>query len=184
MNKPTVNGDVPASKFVDRLTSFPAVSSGIDSVKSNPITSAPLQITKRTTSLLMTPVSPFASLSYFVLEPLIQPIMKQLDAMAHDYLAKAEGTIPLITEEPGKIKAELQRFLWLPWTKAQEQKDYIYGIYLDECSEHGGNGMAAKGRAIVCTQLIMTSDGLLWIRSVLSSGQKQAKKVIKEKRFA
>ncbi|KAL8713548.1 MAG: hypothetical protein Q9220_002410 [cf. Caloplaca sp. 1 TL-2023] len=184
MNKPSVNGDVPSSKFLDRLTSFPAVSTGIDSVKSNPITATPLQITQRTTSLLMTPVSPFASLSYFVLEPLIQPIMKQLDAIAHDYLAKAEGSLPLITEEPGKIKAEIKRLLWFPWTKVQEQKDYIYGIYRDECSERGDSGFAAKGRAVVCTQLIVTSDGLLWIRSVLSSGQTQAKKVIKEKRFA
>ncbi|KAL8728360.1 MAG: hypothetical protein Q9181_005370 [Wetmoreana brouardii] len=175
MAQPTVNGDVRSSKFLDRLTSFPAVSSGIDAVKSNPITAAPLQMTKRTTSLFATPVFPLASLSYFVLEPLIQPMMKKLDAVAHESLVRIESTWPMITEEPGKIKTEVKYLLFLPWTKAKEQKDYVYSIYSVECSERGGSGVMTKGRAVICTQLIVLSDGLLWIRSILNGGQKQAK---------
>lgn len=144
----------------------------------------PLRITKRTTSLLVTPLFPLASLSYYVLEPLIQPVMKRLDVVAHDSLARVEGTCPLIAEEPEKIKAVVKQFIFLPWTKAKEQRDYVYSIYSHECAERGGSGVAAKGRAIICTQLIVSSDGLLWIKSILSGGQKQANKVAKKAHFA
>ncbi|KAL8870128.1 MAG: hypothetical protein Q9174_003754 [Haloplaca sp. 1 TL-2023] len=179
------HGDVQNSKFVNRLASFPAVSSGADVLnsgadvlKKNPLTAMPLQMTKTTTRLLAAPFNPLASLSFFVLEPLIQPILDRIDAVAHDGLARVESTVPLITEEPGKILADIKHFVFLPFTKAEEGKHHIEETYSHECSVHG-NGILAKGRAVVCTQLIVFSDGLLWIRSVIGAAQKQATEVVK-----
>ncbi|KAL8684667.1 MAG: hypothetical protein Q9218_008197 [Villophora microphyllina] len=191
-SKPTVNGvkgdvpsskffDVPSSKFFDRLESFPAVSSGIEAVKNNPITAAPLEITKRTSSLFAAPVFPLASLSYFVLEPLIRPMVKKVDSLAHDYLAKVEGTWPLITEEPRKIKNEVKNLVFLPVNKIKERRDYVLDTYSQERSHHGKTGLMAKGRAVICTQLIIVSDGLLWVKSILSGGQQTAKSVVQKR---
>ena len=143
----------------------------------------PLQMTKRTTSLLAAPFNPLASLSFFVLEPLIQPILDRIDAVAHDGLARVESTVPLITEEPGKIMAEIKHIVFLPFTKAEEGKHHIEETYSHECEVHG-NGIFAKGRAVVCTQLIVFSDGLLWIRSIIGAAQKQATEVVKGGRKA
>ncbi|KAL8815829.1 MAG: hypothetical protein Q9223_005077 [Gallowayella weberi] len=180
---PAVNGtEPPPSKFFDRLTSFPAVSSGIDAVKtnpitagidavkSNPITGIPLDITKRTSLLFAAPAFPLASLAYFMLQPLIDPVMKKLDTVAHDSLGRIESTWPVISDEPGKIKDELKYLAFLPWTKSKEQKDYVSSTYSREYSQCGKGGMMATGRAVICTQLIVLSDGLLWIKSMLSGG--------------
>ncbi|CAL8574263.1 hypothetical protein XPA_000229 [Xanthoria parietina] len=170
MTGPTANGDIPTSKFLNRLTTFPAVSTGIEAVKSNPVTAAPLAVAKRTSLLFATPVFPLASLSYFMLEPLIEPIMKKLDTVAHDSLSRLESTWPLIKEQPEHIKAEIEYLVLLPWTKSKEQKDYVSSTYTDEYSRCGKGGVRAKGRALICTQLIVLSDGLLWIKSLLSGG--------------
>ncbi|KAL8676386.1 MAG: hypothetical protein Q9224_003121 [Gallowayella concinna] len=184
--QPTVNGtDPPPSKFFDRLTSFPAVSSGIeavktnpitagiDAVKSNPITGIPLDITKRTSLLFAAPAFPLASVAYFMLEPLIDPLVKKLDTVAHDSLDRIESTWPMISEEPGKIKDELKYLAFLPVTKSKEQKDYVSNTYSREYSKCGKGGMMSTGRAVICTQLIVLSDGLLWIKSMLSGGHEQ-----------
>ncbi|KAL9582024.1 MAG: hypothetical protein Q9212_003540 [Teloschistes hypoglaucus] len=166
-------GDVPSSKLFDRLGSVPSISSGIEAVKNNPITAAPLQITQRASSLFAAPVFPLASLSYFVLEPLIRPIIKKVDTMATDCVDKVTGTIPLITEEPGKIVSEVKHLVCLPVNKLMEEKDYVMATYSQEHSSHGQHGgVLAKGRAVICTQLIVVSDGLLWLRSLLSGGQR------------
>ncbi|KAL8730353.1 MAG: hypothetical protein Q9166_004118 [cf. Caloplaca sp. 2 TL-2023] len=179
MTRPTVNGDAPSSKFLDRLTSFPAVSSGIDAVKSNPITATPLDITKRTSLIFAAPVFPLASLSYFMLEPLIEPIVTRLDSVAHDSLGKIESTWPLIREEPEKIKDEVKHLVFLPLTKGKERKDYLLSTYSNECSRCGKGGMMAMGRAVICTQLIVLSDSLLWIKSVVGGGKEQTNVAIK-----
>ncbi|KAI4099148.1 MAG: hypothetical protein L6R37_006104 [Teloschistes peruensis] len=171
-------GDVPSSKFFDRLGSVPSISSGIEAVKNNPIMAAPFQITQRTSSLFAAPVFPLASLSYFVLEPLIRPIIKKVDTMATDCIDKVTGTIPLITEEPGKIVSEVKHLVFIPVNKLLEEKDYVVATYSQECSSHEHGGVLAKGRAVICTQLIVVSDGLLWLKSILSGGQRPAKPAV------
>ncbi len=94
--------------------------------------------------------------------------MKKLDTVAHDSLSRLESTWPLIKEQPEHIKAEIEYLVLLPWTKSKEQKDYVSSTYTDEYSRCGKGGVRAKGRALICTQLIVLSDGLLWIKSLLS----------------
>ncbi|KAL8659053.1 MAG: hypothetical protein Q9226_000634 [Calogaya cf. arnoldii] len=173
MTGPMVNGDVPSSKFLDRMTSLPAVSTGIEVVKSNPVMAAPLAVAKRTSMLVAAPVFPLASLSYFMLEPLIEPVMKMLDTVAHDSLSRIESTWPLIKEQPENIKAEVEYLVLLPLTKSKECKDYVSSTYANEYARCGKGGIMATGRALICTQLIVLSDSLLWIKSVLSGGHEQ-----------
>ncbi|KAL8675549.1 MAG: hypothetical protein Q9168_000061 [Polycauliona sp. 1 TL-2023] len=174
MTRPTVDSDVNSSKFLERLTSFPAVSTGIEAVKTNPITAAPLAVAKRTSLLVATPVFPLASLSYFMLEPLIEPLIKKVDNMAHDSLHKIESTWPLIKERPEHIKAEVEHLVFLPWTKSKERKEYVASTYSNEYSQCGRGGIRSIGRAVICTQLIVLSDGLLWIKAILSGGHEQS----------
>ncbi|KAI4250833.1 MAG: hypothetical protein LQ352_005223 [Teloschistes flavicans] len=185
--KPTGIGnknDVPSSKFFDRLGSVPSISSGIEAVKTNPITAAPLQITQRTSSLFAAPVFPLASLSYFVLEPLIQPIIDKVDTLASELVDQVESTVPLITEEPGKIMSEVKHLIFIPVNKFLEEKDYVLETYSQECSSHGNRGALAKGRAVICTQLIVVSDGLLWLKSILSGVQRPEKpSVVQNRRY-
>ncbi|KAI4275830.1 MAG: hypothetical protein L6R38_005795 [Xanthoria sp. 2 TBL-2021] len=179
MTGPTANGDVPSSKFLNRLSSFPAVSTGIEAVKSNPVTAAPLAVAKRTSLLFAAPVFPLASLSYFMLEPLIEPVMKRLDTAAHDSLSRIESTWPLIKEQPEHIKAEVEYLVFLPLTKSKERKDYVSSTYSNEYSHCGKGGIMTVGRALICTQLIVLSDGLLWIKSMLSGGNEQKSVAVK-----
>ncbi|KAL9627196.1 MAG: hypothetical protein Q9204_006740 [Flavoplaca sp. TL-2023a] len=169
--EPKINGDVPSSKFVDRLTSFPVVSTGLDVVKSNPMTATPLAVAKRTSLLVAAPMAPLASLSYFVLEPLIEPIMKRLDTVAHDSLSRLESTWPVIKEQPENIKAEAKYLAFLPLTKGKERRDYVASTYSAEYSSCGKGGIITTGSALICTLLIVWSDGLLRIKSMLDGGR-------------
>lgn len=143
------------------------------------MTATPLAVAKRTSLLFAAPVFPLASLSYFMLEPLIEPIMQRLDIVAHDSLSRIESTWPVIKEQPGNIKAEVKYLALLPLTKSKERKDYVSNTYSAEYSDCGSGGIFTTGSALICTLLIVLSDCLLWITSMLDGGRGQKTDAVK-----
>lgn len=135
------------------------------------MTATPLAVAKRTSLLFAAPVFPLASLSYFMLEPLIEPIMERLDIVAHDSLSRIESTWPVIKEQPENIKAEAKYLAFLPLTKGKERRDYVASTYSAEKSSCGKGGIITTGSALICTLLIVWSDGLLWIKAMLDGGR-------------
>ena len=156
------------------MTSLPAVSTGIDTFKSNPLGGRLVSLANQGYEFIVAPAIPYTSGPY----EYVQPYAVRLDSLAEGRLSKAEESFPIITEDVGKITATMKdmasNLAFLPFVKLLQLYNYVSSTYYKEHSRCGGKGIVAGGMAIVTTQMTVTGDGLALVSSTLTRNKQRS----------
>lgn len=124
-------------------------------------------------------VAPFLPLIESPLE-YARPYVHKADSLADGGLTKVEHTFPIVKEDTQKIKTSALNLAFFPLRLAGSSKDYVYNTYSVEYKKCGGDGIISGGKAIITTSLVVTSDTLSLISSLVAHKKEQTKEVAKE----
>ena len=91
-----------------------------------------------------------------------------------------EHTFPIVKEDTQKIKSSAINLAFFPFRLAGSSKNYVYNTYTGEYKKCGGDGIISGGKAIITTGLVVTSDTLSFISSLVAQKKEQTKEVAKE----
>lgn len=162
---------------VQHLTSYPVVSDSISTFKSNPYGKKSISLADQGYNQLIAPFIPYAQrpLGY------VKPYVARADSLADGGLNKVDETFPIVKEDTQKIKSSVLELAFFPLRLAGNSKDYVINTYSGEYKKCGGNGYVSGGKALITTGLVVTSDSLNWLGSLLNKKKEQTKEVAKEK---
>jgi len=176
-----VNGDSPgsptSSAFINHLASYPVVSDSIKTVQNNPYGAKGIAITQKTYSKVANPILPYLSKPY----QYAAPYLTKADQVGDNTLSKVDEKFPVVKKPTGELYNESKSIVFFPLTKGLEGKDYVTKVYGDEVKKQGGGGLVVAGKAAVVTGLLVTSDVVAWLGSLLREKKAEAKEVVNEK---
>jgi len=172
-----VNGDTPSSAFFSHLTSFPIISDSITTFKSNPYGAKSLDLTTNISHRLSAPLLPYLSKPY----QYVSPYVAKADSIGDSTLSTIESRFPVVKKPTGELYSDTKSLVFLPITKGNEGKDYVFKTYNSEVKKVGGQGVVTYGKAAVSTGFIVGSEAYTWLRSFLGQKATQAKEVTHEK---
>ena len=159
---------------LQHLVSLPAVSTGIDTFKTNPLGGKLVSIANQGHESIIAPALPYTSGPY----EYVQPYAVQFDSLAEGGLSKVEESFPIITEDVGKISSTMKGMAsdlaFLPFRKLFQVYNYVSRTYYKEQTRCGGKGVVAGGMAIATTQLVITGDSLAMFSSSLSRNKERS----------
>lgn len=58
---------------------------------------------------------------------------------------------------------------------AGDMKHHLFDTYGSEYKKCGGNGLVARGKAVITTSLVLSQESLAWINSWLQTKREQVK---------
>lgn len=158
-----VNGDVKPYKFINRVTSYPVVNEAITYAKTSPYGQKSLQVADKGYSTFFSPFLPYLSKPYGY----VAPYVAKADSLGYDGLVAVETRFPIVTKDSTTIKGTVKSYVLVPVNVASSQKDYLLQTFSEELQKVGSKGYIASGKAAVTTGLIVTSDTLAWLSSVI-----------------
>ncbi len=111
----------------------------------------------------------------------MKPYVAKADSLADDGLTKVDHTFPIVKQDTQKIKSSVVDLALFPLRVAGSSKDYVYNTYTGEYRKCGGDGLISGGKALITTGLVVTSDTLSLLSSLMAQKKEQTKEVAKEK---
>jgi len=178
MPTPTVNGEKPSSSaFLEHLNSYPIISDSISTFKSNPFGQKSISLADQGYATFAKPILPYLAKPY----QYVSPYVTKADSLADSGLSTIDSRFPIVKKPTSEIKSNVTNIAYFPLRKAAEGKDYVFKTYDSECKKIGGESIVAYGKAAVSTSLIVTSDTLNWLSSIIGHKKEQAKEAINEK---
>jgi len=172
-----VNGETPSSAFLAHLVSYPVISDGISTFKSNPYGAKSLSLTQDTYTKISKPLLPYLSKPY----EYVSPYVKKADSLGDSTLSTIDSKFPYVKKPTGEIYESGKSIVFFPLNKGLEGKDYVFGTYKGEVKKVGGEGIVTYGKAAVATGLIVGGDAYSFLVSFLGAKKAEAKEVAKEK---
>lgn len=152
------------------------VSDSITLFKSNPYGKRSLSLADQGYNSL---VAPFLPLLERPIEH-VRPYVTKADSLAEGGLTKVEHIFPIVKEDTQTIKSSVLNLALFPFRVAGTSRDYVYNTYSGEYKKCGGDGIISGGKAIITTGLVVTSDTLSFISSLVAQKKEQTKEVAKE----
>jgi len=177
MSTPLTNGEKPSSQFISHLTSYPAVSDGIATYKSNPYGQKSLNLANATYSRFGAPLIPYVKGPYSY----VAPYVAKADSLGDAGLSKVDGTFPIVKEDTHKIKDTVLDYAFFPLRVAGQGKEYLFSTYQDEYKKTGGDGIITTAKALVSTELKVGVDTIHFLLGYFQKGKETAKGKIDEK---
>lgn len=153
------------------------ISDSISVFKSNPYGRKSLSIADHGYSRFIAPIVPYTQRPY----DYVKPYVEKADSIADDGLRKVDSRFPIVKEDTVKIKKAVIDVAFFPFRLAGTSKDYILSTYSGEYQKCGGNGYISGGKAVITTGLVVTSDSLAFLSSILAHKKEQTKEVTREK---
>lgn len=111
-----VNGDSSNSKTLSHLTSYPAVSDGIDTFKSHPYGKKSLEIVDSAYARFGKPVEPYLETPYSYAKPLVE----KADQFGDRALSSVDGHFPIVKEKTDTIIEKAKSTAFWPYTYLNE----------------------------------------------------------------
>lgn len=170
------NGDKPHSQFLDRLTSYPAVSDAVDTVKGNAVGQKGLELTDAAYQRFGKPVLPYLQTPYSY----AAPYLAKADSLADSGLGTVENHFPIVKEDTNTIVDQVKgTTLYYPFKLTGQTKDYLLNTWSDEykkTSEHGdrGPGLTTSVLALISTELRFASDAYQTVVNYLGPKKEEA----------
>lgn len=162
--------------YLQHLTSYPLVSDSISTFKSNPYGQKSLSIASTGYDQYGKPFLPYLQKPY----SFVSPYVSRADALGDSTLSKVDDKFPIVKQETEKIRSTVLDFAHYPFKLAGDAKGYLFDTYGEEYKKCGGDGLVARGKAVVTTGLVFTADGLAWLSQVLATKKEQGKETAKE----
>lgn len=125
MGQNLVNGDKHSSQFIDHLTSYPVVSDGIETFKSNPYGKKSLELADNAYNRFGKPVEPYLETP----KQYAAPYAKKADELASSGLTRVENTFPIVKEDTTTIVDKGKAFVWWPYNTAGDGVNYVFATY-------------------------------------------------------
>ena len=119
------NGERRSSQFLDHLTSYPVVSDGIETFKSNPYGKKSLELADSAYQSWGKPVEPYLETP----KQYAAPYAKKADQLADSGLNHIENTFPIVKEDTTTIVDKGKAFIWWPFKLVGDGKDYVVTTY-------------------------------------------------------
>ena len=155
------------------MNSYPVVSDGIATFKSNSYGAKSIDLTNDTYKKFIEPLvnTPYAQ------KPLglVAPYAKKADSLASDSLTRVDKTFPIVTKDTESIKNTIVDLAYAPFRFVFEGRDYLLDTYGQEYKKCGGDGYVSGGKAMVTTGMVVTSDTLAWLSSFLAQKSEKGK---------
>jgi len=176
-----VNGDSPtnspSSAFLSHLVSYPLISDSISTIQNNPIGHKGIELSQKTYSTFASPIIPYLQKPY----QYAAPYVAKADSIGDSTLSKVDEKFPVVKKPTGELYNNGVGIVFFPLNKGLEGRDYVLKTYSSEVKKTGGDSLVTKGKALVSTGLVVTSDALAWLGAFLGEKKEQAKEVTNEK---
>lgn len=183
----TTNGEPsPASSaFVSHLASYPAVDDSVSYIKSTQLGQRGIAASNTAFDQFVKPLSPYIAKA----NGYASPYVHKVDELADSGLGYIDSKFPIVKEPTDTIKEKVQSTVGYPMKKtsdivafgagfAHESKDYLFKVYSDEYSKMGGEkqaGVVPAAKASVTTSLIISTQLINWLISIVLAKKEQAK---------
>jgi len=170
------NGNAPSSHFIDHLTSYPVVSDGISTFKSNPYGAKSLEVADATYARFGKPIEPYLRTPYSYAAPYIQ----KADSLGAEGLKTVDTHFPIVREETHTIKDTVLSYAFFPLHLAGQSYEYIFNTWSDEYSKtanrnNRGPGITTLVQAVISTELKVASDAFQVLADFLGPAKEDAK---------
>ncbi|KAL4811493.1 MAGE family-domain-containing protein [Aspergillus unguis] len=173
MGENTVNGERTQSRFLVHLTSYPVVSDSITYYKGNKYGAKSLEFADQGYDFAK-PYLTYLSKPYGY----VAPYVTRADSLGEKGLDKVDATFPFIKEETGTLKQSIYDTASYPLRVATDVKSHLFSTYGDEYQKCGGDGVVARGKALITTSLVLSQESLGYISSLLQKKKAQAKELV------
>ena len=110
-----------------------------------------------------------------------KPYVAKADEIGDKILTKVDEKIPLLKSETDELKGTAKAYIYWPITKSNETRDWVLTTWENEYKKCGADGYVAGGKAVMTTPLILTSDVLQWVSTLVQKKTEEAKEAVKEK---
>lgn len=168
------------------LTSYPLVSDSISTYKTNPYGAKSLNIaTSAYTTIYANfykPVSPYLQGPYAY----VAPYLAKADSLGDSGLTNLESRFPIVKENTATVKDKVTGVAGLPLQYASQTKEYVFKTYDDEYkrTEGGSIQVVRQVKAVLSTELKLTSDVLSYVVSFLQAKKAEGKEFVESKKAA
>ena len=119
-----VNGE-NGSKFLSHLNSYPVVSDGVETFKSNPYGKKSLELADSAYSRFGKPVEPYLETPYSIAKPYVA----KADELADSGLGHVDKRFPIVKENTNTIVDKGKSLIWYPFELAGNGKDYVINTW-------------------------------------------------------
>lgn len=154
-----VNGDRPQSKFISHLSSYPVVSDGVETFKSNPYGKKSLDLADSAYQRVVKPVEPHLETAYSYAKPYVG----KADELGDSGLGYIDSKFPIVKEDTSTIVDKGKSIVLWPFKVAFDGKDYVVNTWSDEYQKTAnhkdrGAGISTLILALISTELKIASD--------------------------
>lgn len=161
---------------MQHLGSYPAVSDGIETFKSNPYGAKSLDIANATYDKFGKPIVPHLKGPYAY----VKPYVEKADSLADAGLGKVDSTFPIVKEDTSTLVDTAKSYAFYPFSLAGQGRDYLFGTWEDEYNKtakanNRGPGISTSVMAIISTQLKIVSDAAHVVGDYLGPKKDEAK---------
>ncbi|KAI9934230.1 hypothetical protein MW887_005304 [Aspergillus wentii] len=177
MGQPTVNGEKVYSQFLDHLTSYPVIHDSISTFKSNKYGAKSLEYADQGYTRLAKPFLPYLSKPYGY----VAPYLARADSLGDQGLSRIDTRFPFIKEDTETLKDNIYSGAFYPVRIVGDAKGHVFTVYGTEYKKCGGDGVVARGKAVITTSLVLSQESLAYVNTFLQSKKEQAKEAAIEK---
>ncbi|PLB46907.1 MAGE-domain-containing protein [Aspergillus steynii IBT 23096] len=171
MGDTPVNGEQPHSYFFDHLTSYPVVSDSITVFKSNKYGAKSLAYADQGYVYIAKPFIPYLSKPY----GFVAPYVARVDSLGDLGLTKIDSTFPFIKQDTETLRATIHDGAYFPVRLVGDAKVHVFDLYGSEYKKCGGDGVLARGKAVITTSLVLGQESLGFVSSLLQKKKAQVK---------
>lgn len=157
------------------MTSYPVVSDSITYYKGNKYGAKSLEVADHGYDYAK-PYLAYLSKPYGFVEPYVI----RADSLGDKGLNRVDSTFPFVKEDTVTIKQSIYDTAYFPLRVAGDAKTHLFNTYGDEYKKCGGDGMVARGKAVITTSLVLSQESLAFLSSLLQKKKAQAKEVVNE----
>jgi hypothetical protein len=125
MSAPMVNGDSKSSKFLTHLNSYPVVSDGVETFKSNSYGRKSIDLADSAYQRFGKPVEPYLETPYSYAKPYVN----KADELADTGLGHVETRFPIVKEDTTTIVDKGKSIVWFPFKLADDGRTYLVNTW-------------------------------------------------------
>jgi hypothetical protein len=111
---------------------------------------------------------------------MVAPYLEKADSLGASGLSSIESRFPIVKEPTASIQEKVVGVAGMPFQYAKDGKAYVFQTYDDEYEKSKGNRIIKNTKALIGTEIRITSDVVKTIADFITNlrveGQKYAEK--------
>lgn len=158
------------------MTSYPVVSDGIETFKTNPYGAKSIDLADATYSRFGKPFLPYLRTPYSYAAPYVA----KADSLADASLNTVDNHFPIVKQDSATVFDTAKSYAFFPLSLAGQGKDYLFSTWNDEYTKtakqnNRGSGITTSVMALISTEMKVASDALQVVADFLGPKKEAAK---------